>query len=723
MFIQKFNDTFTTPIPFLDKKVERPKIREAFTQVLAINVLSTWVVATLLYLFTDQSSWILIAGLMTITHVPALLLVYYQKLNLALLTVPIGLFTVITAVIIIHPDLLAIMAGFYGLIILSAGILLGSRMAIITAVVSAVTYIAMLLLLPLEESYPAPSITILSFLFVTQLAGFTIIAHFSIRTVFWAYLKALESNTELEAIRQKLEAHSAELLEANEALRNNEATKQAIIDSIPDMMAVISKEGIYLEYKAPFYFRYEDPPEKVIGHTIDELLPPHLAEERWRHIQHVLSTGERVEYEETQPVRGNPHIFSTRIMAIDSEKALIIMRDITESKQQEASNLADQKRESVGLLAGGVAHDFNNLLTGMMAQTSLALKKIPPDNGAVKNIRKANIAAERAADLTRQLLAYTGQGGFKIETVNLNDIIRENVTLIQATLPPNIALKLDLHPELSSIEADPSQIQQITMNLVINAVEAINDSKGEVHIRTFLASKSAIVPTRYDIDNFQPEAEQFVCLQVQDNGMGIKREILDRIFDPFFSTKSGSRGLGLAASLGIIRRYHGGIQVDAPADGGSCFNVYLPSKTDISEIKRSEDKIHELLDLNIPKLSGKKILIIDDEVSVREAIRDIFELVGIEFLVAEDGYRGFEVYQTYQDTIGLIILDMKMPGQSGMETLQHIHQLNADVPVLVSSGYTEEKAAAYFADKATHFLPKPFKAHSLLKAIQNALEA
>ncbi|MCB0036213.1 MAG: response regulator, partial [Anaerolineales bacterium] len=368
-------------------------------------------------------------------------------------------------------------------------------------------------------------------------------------------------------------------------------------------------------------------------------------------------------------------------------------------------------------------HDFNNLLTGMMAQTSLALKKLPAEHQAVKNIQKANIAAERAADLTRQLLAYTGQGGFKIEKVNLNNIIRENVTLIQATLPPNVALELDLQPALSLIEADPSQIQQIAMNLVINAVEAIKENKGKVQIHTSLCAKNAIEPTKYNINNFQPETEHFVCLQVQDNGMGIKPEILDRIFDPFFSTKSGSRGLGLAASLGIVRRYNGGIQVDTPAAGGSCFTIYLPTLADSFDAKRSEDRTHELLDLNIPKLSGKKILIIDDEVSVRDAIQDIFELVSIDSLIAENGYQGLEIYQTHKDIIGLIILDLKMPGQSGMETLQQIHQLNKKVPVLISSGYTEEKAAEHFADQVTHFLPKPFKAHSLLKAIQDALEA
>ncbi len=237
-----------------------------------------------------------------------------------------------------------------------------------------------------------------------------------------------------------------------------------------------------------------------------------------------------------------------------------------------------QKLESLGVLAGGIAHDFNNLLVGMLAQTSLAIRKLPAEHAAISHIRKAEKAAERAAELTQQMLAYSGRGHFEIQSLNINSLISENMFLLQAALPKQVTLQTQLLPTLPTISGDRGQIQQVIMNLILNGAEAVGGNVGFVQVRTDLVhlTEALIARQQYTPINSGLQAGTYVMFQVQDDGCGMDEGTVHKIFDPFFTTKFTGRGLGLAAVLGIIQGHHGSIFVESVEGEGTTITVYFP---------------------------------------------------------------------------------------------------------------------------------------------------
>lgn len=263
--------------------------------------------------------------------------------------------------------------------------------------------------------------------------------------------------------------------------------------------------------------------------------------------------------------------------------------DLSELKQAEEVLRQAQKMESLGIMAGGIAHDFNNLLVAMIGQSSLALKKLEDDKveQAAVHMHKALTAAERAAALTRQLLAYSGKGKFEIKPVNLNDIVLENYHLFEIALPKNIKIETILDQKLPPIEADSSQIQQIIMNLLLNGAEAIHGRAGQVTLTTRIQQITKKRPLILPLSRQPLEEGDYVVLEVKDNGMGMDKNTLERIFDPFFTTKFTGRGLGLAAVLGIVSSHGGGLQVKSEAGIGTTFTLYFPAATAKSKTKNT----------------------------------------------------------------------------------------------------------------------------------------
>jgi PAS domain S-box-containing protein len=396
--------------------------------------------------------------------------------------------------------------------------------------------------------------------------------------------------------------------------------------------------------------------------------------------------------------------------------------DISERKRTaEALRLA-QKTESLGVLAGGVAHDFNNLLVAMLGQTSLALAKLPPESTARGPIEKAVSAAHRAADLTRQLLAYSGRGHFSVQPLNLNVLIDENLRLLEVAIPKHVRLAAELADRLPLIQADAGQIQQVLMNLIINAAEAIGSRSGTVTVRTGV---SEVTPT--DRDTWRHTGEplptgRYVVLQVSDNGCGMDDETLARIFDPFFSTKFTGRGLGLAAALGIVSGHHGGLRVESTPGAGTTFQLVFPAV--------AHDETQPVRALLAPSAAipsqrtSDLILLIDDEEPVREAVTDILERQELRVLSAPNGKAGLDLYREHQAEIGLVLLDLSMPGLSGEETFRQLRAINPQVHIVLSSGYDESEVAARFAGQSlTGFVQKPYSAGALTAAIRQHLKA
>ncbi len=375
-----------------------------------------------------------------------------------------------------------------------------------------------------------------------------------------------------------------------------------------------------------------------------------------------------------------------------------------------------QKLESLGVLAGGIAHDFNNLLVAMLGQSSLALEQLPAGSAPRAHVEKAAGAARRAADLTRQLLAYSGRGQFQVLPINLNTLLQENLHLFEVAIPKNIRLVSDLAKSLPFIEGDVGQMQQIVMNLIINASEAIGRNLGTVRVTTdtYYITPADAPLWKYIGSPLAPGL--YTTLSVQDNGSGMDAATLSKIFDPFFTTKVTGRGLGLAAVLGIVRSHKGGLRVESELGKGTTFTLYFP----VSAAQPTGQTISAAG--QGAALTQGLVLVIDDEEPVREAVTDILESEGLTVITAPDGRAGLALYRERQADIRLVLLDLSMPGLSGEETFHELRRVNPRISVILSSGYQQSEVTRRFVSQgAIGFLQKPYDMDTLIQEIRRYL--
>jgi signal transduction histidine kinase/ActR/RegA family two-component response regulator len=378
--------------------------------------------------------------------------------------------------------------------------------------------------------------------------------------------------------------------------------------------------------------------------------------------------------------------------------------DITERKQNEERLRQTQKLESVGVLAGGIAHDFNNLLTGIMGNASLVLDDIGP--GPAELIREVISGAERAANLTRQLLAYSGQGQFVVRDLDVSEAVNEIRGLVEFSIPRSVKLSVTVQSRLPIVRMDPSQLQQILMNLVINAGEAIGEGNpGEINVAT---SMTDIDRPFVDAVGSEVAPGRYVCIEVRDTGPGIGENEKWKIFDPFFTTKFTGRGLGLAAVAGILRSRMGGITLRSAPGQGTIFRVFLPAAE-----KRA---------LPGGEASGRErlgtILVVDDDASVRHFIGAVLRKQGYRVLLASDGREALAAFERETGTIDGIVLDVVMPVMGANELLPNLKKRQPNVRVLLTSGYSETEArrlcAAY---PGAAFIQKPYTAQQIARAV------
>jgi PAS domain S-box-containing protein len=387
-----------------------------------------------------------------------------------------------------------------------------------------------------------------------------------------------------------------------------------------------------------------------------------------------------------------------------------------ERRQLEAQMQHAQKLESLGVLAGGIAHDFNNLLTGVLGHASLALMDLPPDAPACHSLQQIEVAARRAADLTRQLLAYSGKGRFLLAPVDLSRIIEETAALLKTVVSKKATLHFDFAPQLPTVIADPAQIRQIVMNLLTNASEALGDGPGAITLRTGkeYATRAYLAAPHVPADI--PEGG-YIFLEVTDTGGGMDAHTLERIFDPFFSTKFTGRGLGLAAVLGIVRSHRGAIKVKSEAGRGSTFKVLLPP-ADLQTGDASDAA------LKSGEWRGRGVvLVVDDEDAVRTVARETLERAGFEVLLASDGRAGIELFREKQADIAAVLLDGTMRQPDGDAVFRELRRLRPDVRVILMSGYNEQGlAGSAIGPELAGFLQKPFHAAELLATVRRALD-
>lgn len=387
-------------------------------------------------------------------------------------------------------------------------------------------------------------------------------------------------------------------------------------------------------------------------------------------------------------------------------------RDVTELKQANEAMRRSQRLESLGVMAGSIAHDFNNLLTGLTAEVMLSMRKLPDPAGTTTHLQRALKIIERAADLTGQMLAYSGKGHFQMVSLSLNDFVRESLPLLQMTIPKMVDLQVSLTEGLPMIEADRGQMQQLLMNLVINGAEAHEERPGMVFIQTGLKHFSAEIPA--GITNTPLPPGTYVTLRVVDQGKGMSREIVERIFDPFFTTKFTGRGLGLAAVLGIVKGHKGTIEVSSIPSQGTSFSIFLPVTTPVLGPPAGVAEARPV------KISH--VLVIDDNEAIRQALREILALDEVRTTLAQNGLEGVEAFQAAGGAFDLVLLDLTMPVLSGEETFIRLTQIQPNIPIVLMSGYSEEEASRRFTGLGlTSFLKKPFRVEQLLEKINQAV--
>ncbi len=524
-------------------------------------------------------------------------------------------------------------------------------------------------------------------------------------------------------------ANTVTSFNATELLRQREEQFSAIIRYAAEAITILDVDQdriIDLNAAASELFGY--PADVIRNMDPIQLYPPEGRDQAWRQriMDHAFDTVQKTgpTIVETEFMHADGHVFlcEVRLVVLPDPKRRLLRNslvDITERKQQEAAALQSQKLESLGIMAGGIAHDFNNLLLAMMGQAQIAQRRLPKDTAALKNIAKIESAAKRASELTRQMMAYAGKGQtVERDLVDINTLIDENVGLLRATIPDNILLDIDLADTPPTVFGERSQLQQVVMNMVLNASEAIGEDAGAIEIGTKLCTLTAaeLVPWQAISPDFK--GGDCVSLTFKDNGIGMDTETQQRIFDPFFSTKTSGHGLGLAGVLGMIRAHGGSVQVNSKLGQGTTFEIMFPTDQRDASQTASGSELH----VDASQLSGRTILVIDDEVAVLETLTETLKSFGMQVYSATSGTDGVALFAAHQDTIEVTLADVAMPGISGVEAMRRIQQISATAKVILSSGYNRLDADKIAETEAfVSFLQKPYQTEQLLRKLYDVL--
>jgi len=507
-----------------------------------------------------------------------------------------------------------------------------------------------------------------------------------------------------------------ERLKSQRALQDSERKFHSLFEASPDAVSLnVLKSGKYLEVNDAFCRLSGYSREEILGRTPRELRLWH----NWRRdgkrfLRELMQRGQ-VENFQAEFVRRDGAVrtglISARLVSFGRQPCVIaVTKDVTELRRLEEQLRHAQKMEAIGTLAGGIAHDFNNILTGILGFASFIKQQMAPDDPLRPDVDIIIRSAQRAADLTYRLLTFARSDQYQVQAVNLNDVVREVVQLLSRTIIPSITIETHLEPGLRPVYGDPSQLQQMLLNLCLNARDAMPQG-GCLTITTANFSLSPAEAAQMS----DLEAGDYVLLEVTDTGVGMDKATQERVFEPFFTTKEFGRGLGLAMVHGIVRRHQGSIQISSEPGQGTEVRVYLPAGEAWSHRVMKSEKA-------VPG-GAETILIVDDEEVVCNLLEQILQQAGYTVLQARSGEEAVRVYQEQGDKVDLVILDVVMPRLGGKPTLERLRRINPAVRIMISSGYgDEEQAREMLAAGVQGFLHKPYEAKTVLRMVREALE-
>jgi len=504
-----------------------------------------------------------------------------------------------------------------------------------------------------------------------------------------------------------------------EAMRVSQARYEAIFNATGEAIFIHDgRTGRVLDVNRAMLEMYGCSREEVLAAGPEAFcagVPPYTAGDASEWLRRAMEEGHQTF--EWRARRRNGELFWVEVSLTRTEingepRVIAVVRDIGERKRMEEQMRQVQKLESLGVLAGGIAHDFNNLLMAILGNADLALAEMSPVSPGRENIEAIETTARRAAELCRQMLAYSGRGKFVIEAIDLNALVQEMTHMLEVSISKKVVIKMNLAANLPRIDGDPGQIRQVVMNLVINGSEAIGERSGVVSISTgAMDCDAAYLEDTFGERGLVPGT--YVFLEVADTGCGMDEATMARIFDPFFSTKFTGRGLGMAAVLGIVRGHSGAIRVYSEKDRGTTIKILFPA----SRIPAVEEEAPVVTEAGIEG-SGRLILMVDDEPTVRTVGAKMLERLGFRVITAGDGAEALELFAGRCDDIWCVLMDLTMPRMDGEEAFREMRRIKRDVRVILSSGYNEQEVSQKFVGKGlAGFIQKPFQLKDLREAL------
>ncbi|MBN1341901.1 MAG: response regulator [Phycisphaerae bacterium] len=542
---------------------------------------------------------------------------------------------------------------------------------------------------------------------------------------------------EVQRLVYELQVHQVELEMQNQQLRATqqelEASRDAyaeLYDFAPVGYVTLDAGGVILEANLTAARMLGLERKDLISRKLSHFVDPSDQDTLHRHRHDAFSTETRQACT-VQMVASDGATCHVRLksIGIHGEKesayrcrmALIDISELVRAEEErrllEAQFQHAQRLERLGILAGGIAHDFNNLLTGILGNASLALTDLEEGSPIRDGIRQIETSALRAAELTSQMLAYSGRGAFVVAPVDLSKLIREMAELLRSSIPKKVAVRQKLAGDLPCVEADIAQIRQVVMNLIINASEAIGDAEGVITVSTGVTDADRQSLADAHVGHDLPQG-RYVYLEVADTGHGMDAATRSRMFDPFFTTKFTGRGLGLAATLGIIRGHRAAITVHSEPGKGTTFRALFPCSDRTPENVSGSGR-----GTQAEEFRGGTILVVDDEQAVRRLAAKALERAGFTVMTACDGREAVEIFRRHADEIAAVLLDRTMPATDGIQAFEEIRRIKPDARVVLSSGYTVQEAGEGLADSGlSGFIQKPYQPGLLIEKMREAVE-
>ncbi len=533
--------------------------------------------------------------------------------------------------------------------------------------------------------------------------------------------RILRYAVERHKLDSELRAEIKRRTRVQESLQLSEQRYRLLAETAPIGILLTNEQGEFIDANTQALRMFGYKREELIGEAIEILLPERL---RCAHQEHRSSY---MKEPHTRPLArgieltarrkdGTEFLVEIALRPLVTNDGVLVSStviDITERKKMEEQRRLSQRMEAIGKLSGGVAHDFNNLLAVILGCSDVVLEMLPADHPAIRKIEMIRKAGASAADLTRQLLAFGRQQMLQPRVLDLKEILEQIQSLLHRLIGENIEFKLSLDPSLGRVKADPGQIEQVLLNLAINARDAM-----PLGGRLTIEAQNVELDDSYNAEHHVVIPGRYIMLAVEDTGCGMDHDTQSRIFDPFFTTKELGKGtgLGLATVYGIVKQSGGYIWVYSELDKGTLFKVYLPRVEEAVQPVRQKD-----LEAPVPP-ACETILLAEDSGSLREMAREYLESVGYAVLEAASGAEALQKAKEYDGTIHLLLTDVVMPEMSGPELARQVAALRPDVRVIFTSGYTNDAIARQgVLDPSVAFIQKPYRPKALARKIQEVL--